>query len=194
MRRVLIAAGAAVLAIAIFAGARQAREGSGAPAQTLAPLTLAQVSKPVAGVPPKLAALRRQVNVLLGGGDRALAARLRALRGYPVVVNMWGSWCDPCRRELPIFQRQAVKRSAAVAFLGVNVDDARDEAQKLAARFPMPYPSFEDPRYNIAAGRFAVRGLPATAFYDRAGHVTVRQGEISNEATLSSAIERYALR
>ena len=81
---------------------------------------------------------------------------------------MWASWCEPCLFELPFLQRQAVERGAQVAFLGVNSGDNSADARKLAARFPMPYPSFEDPRQNVA-GRYGALGLPATAFYDARG-------------------------
>ncbi len=190
-----IAVIAIAIAAAVTSGVLQARDDSAAPATALAPLTRAQVSRPIPGAPAQLALLRRQVNVLRGGGVDAFAAQLRALRGHPVVVNMWASWCGPCRRELPIFQREAVKRGATVAFLGVNVEDTREDALKLAARYPMPYPSFVDPRYNITAGRFHARGLPVTAFYDARGRLAVvRQGEIASRAKLSAAIERYALR
>jgi thiol-disulfide isomerase/thioredoxin len=195
VRPAVIAVCCIALGVAVVIGVRQAREDSGAPATALAPLTRAQVSRPIAGAPPQLARLRRQVNVLRSGGAHAFEAQLRALRGHPVVVNMWASWCGPCRRELPVFQREAVKRGARVAFLGVNVEDAREDALKLAARYPMPYPSFVDPRYNITAGRFHARGLPVTAFYDARGRLAVvRQGEIASRAKLSAAIERYALR
>ena len=107
-------------------------------------------------------------------------------------MNLWGSWCDPCRRELPLFQRQALKRGARVAFLGVNVTDDRDGAVKLLRGVPMPYPSFEDPRSNIATGRFRARVFPTTAFYDARGRLTLHQGEFPSEAKLADAIERYA--
>jgi thiol-disulfide isomerase/thioredoxin len=195
MRPALVVVCALALAVAVVIGVRQAREESGAPAAPVAPLTLAQVSRPIAGAPADLAALRRRVNDLRGGGRRAFDAQVRALRGHPLVVNMWASWCDPCRRELPLFQREALRRGARVAFVGVDVADDRDGALRLAARFPMPYPSYADPRYNITAGRFGVRGLPSTAFFDARGKLAaVRQGEITSQAKLAAAIERYALR
>ena len=118
---------------------------------------------------------------------------MRALRGRPIVVNMWASWCDPCRRELPLFQRQALKLGARVAFLGVNVTDDRDKAVELLREVPLPYPSFEDPRSNIATGRFRARVFPTTAFFDARGTLTRHQGEFPNEAKLAEAIGRYAL-
>ena len=194
MRAALIAVCAAALAVAIFAGVRQARDDAGASAAPVAPLSRAAVSKPVAGVPPELAALRARVNVLQRGGVKAFDAQLRALRGYPVVVNMWASWCAPCRIELPLFQREALKRAARVAFLGVNVGDNDDDARKLAARYPMPYPSISDPRSNIVAGRFGARALPVTVFFDARGKHVVHQGQYSTQADLARDIERYALR
>jgi len=194
MRRAMIVICSLAVAVAIAVGARQARESSGAPESAPRALTRAEVSQPIAGAPPQLAALRRRVSDLQDGGVKAFAAQLRALRGRPLVVNMWGSWCDPCRRELPLFQRQANKQGAKVAFLGVDVTDDRDNAIELLQRIPMPYPSFADPRSNIATGRFRARVFPTTAFYDAGGRMTLRQGEFANEAKLADAIERYALR
>lgn len=191
MRTVAIALGALGLVAALVLGVRQARDGS--PEAAARPLTRAEVSKPIPGAAPELAALRRRVNVLQGGGRRAFEAQLRALRGHPVVVNAWASWCGPCRVELPHFQREAVKRGATVAFLGVNVGDDPEGARALAAQYPMPYPSFTDPRFNIAAGTFGSRVLPITVFYDARGRRTIRQGQLRTQADLARLIERYAL-
>ncbi len=193
MRKAIIATGALVVAGAVAIGVLQAAGSDRAGDSAARPLSRAAVSRAVAGAPPALAALRRRVNELTPGGSRALDAQLRALRGHPVVVNLWASWCDPCRFELPFFQRQAVRRGARVAFLGVNSGDERAAARSLSARYPMPYPSFEDPRQAVG-GRLGVRGLPATAFYDASGGlVLVHQGVFSSEAKLSAAIDRYAL-
>lgn len=193
MRKVLLAVAALVLVAAIVAGVLQTRDSDRVTGSAPEPLSLAEVTRPVAGAPPALARLRARVNELDGGGAKALDAQLRALRGHPVVVNLWASWCDPCRYELPFLQRQAVKRGARVAFLGVNSGDNRDAARALSARFPMPYPSFEDPRQSVA-GRFGARGLPATAFYDARGKlVLVHQGVFASEAKLAEEIERYAI-
>jgi thiol-disulfide isomerase/thioredoxin len=193
MRKVAIALGVLAVAVALVVGIRQARESS--PSSAPAALTRAEVSQPIPGAPPELVALRRQVNVLRGGGLKAFEAQVRALRGHPVVVNFWASWCGPCRRELPSFQREAVKRGASVAFLGVNSGDDSDAAMALAREFPMPYPSYSDPRDNIVKGRFGARGLPVTAFYDARGELAiVRQGEFADRRTLAEAIDRYALR
>ena len=193
MRKILIAIGALVVTAAVVAGIVQTRDSDRATGEAPMALSLAEVSRPVSGAPAELAALQRRVNELVPGGTKALDAQLRELRGHPVVVNLWASWCDPCRYELPFFQRQARERGAEVAFLGVNSGDSSADARKLSARFPMPYPSFEDPRQAVA-GRYGAAGLPATAFYDERGKLAlVHQGVFPTEAKLSAAIERYAL-
>lgn len=192
MRKAVYAIAALALTAAIVVGIMQAGNSELAPRDPGEPLSLAEVSKPIDGAPADLAALRRRINALDGGGEKAFDAQLRALRGYPVVVNMWASWCDPCRFELPFFQREAVARGDTVAFLGINVNDARSAALNLASEFPMPYPSYEDPRSTLLA-RYKARGLPATAFYDARGKlVIVHQGVFPTQAKLAEAIDRYA--
>jgi thiol-disulfide isomerase/thioredoxin len=195
MRKPLLIVACLVVAAAIVIGVVQAGDNGRTITSTAAPkpLSRAAVVAPLAAAPPVLAALHARVNELHAGGSKALDAQLQALRGHPVVVNLWASWCDPCRYELPFLQREAVKRGAQVAFLGVNSGDEQTAARKLSARFPMPYPSFEDPRQAVA-GRYGVRGLPATAFYDARGKlVLVHQGEFTSEAQLSDEIARYAV-
>jgi cytochrome c biogenesis protein CcmG/thiol:disulfide interchange protein DsbE len=192
MRKAVYAIIALALTAAIVVGILQANSSDRAPKKAGAALTLADVSKPLAGAPPVLAALRKRVNELDRGGAKAFDVELRALRGHPVVVNMWASWCEPCRFELPFLQREALARGRKVAFLGIDVNDARDAARARAAQFPMPYPSFEDPRSNLFA-RFKARGLPTTAFYDARGKlVIVHQGVFPTQAKLAEAIDRYA--
>jgi thiol-disulfide isomerase/thioredoxin len=192
MRKALLVLGALGLTAAIVVGIVQAGGGKQAPKAASGPLSLAEVSKPLAGAPPELAALRKRVNELDAGGAKAFDAQLRALRGHPVVVNLWASWCEPCRFELPFLQREALARGTTVAFLGINVNDSRAAARQRAAEFPMPYPSYEDPRSNLFA-RYKVRGLPSTLFYDAAGKlVIVHQGVFPTQASLAEAIDRYA--
>ena len=142
MRNALLVLAAVAVVIAVVIGANQAPRPIPPRRTPARALTLAEVSRPCGGrareargaAPPRQRARARR--------QRALDEQLRALRGHPVVVNLWASWCGPCRHELPFFQRQAVKRGARIAFVGVNSNDSRDNARELAARYPMPYPSF----------------------------------------------------
>ncbi len=192
MRKVAVAiAGLAVVGV-LAVGLVQASDDDSSSSSPPQALSRAEVSEPLDGAPPDLAALRRRVNELVGGGIKAFDAQLRALKGHPVVVNMWASWCGPCRYELPFFQSQAVERGDEVAFVGVNVGDNRNDAELFAEEFPMPYPSYEDPRQAVR-DRYGARGLPATAFYDARGELQfLHQGLFATEDQLSAAIERYA--
>lgn len=150
--------------------------------------------KALAGSPAPLAALHRQANELLPGGVDAYEARIAALRGYPAVVNVWASWCGPCRFEFPHFQRAAADYGKRVAFLGIDTQDSDDAASTFLEEAPVPYPSYTDPGKEIGDAVGATLGLPDTAFYDRRGKlVYLKQGPYDDEAELRADIERFAL-
>lgn len=152
-------------------------------------------ARALAGAPPPLARLYAQANRLLPGGVEAYEKRLATLSGYPVVVNVWASWCGPCRFEFPHFQRAAADFGTRVAFLGVDTEDSNDAASTFLAEAPVPYPSYTDPGKDLADSIGASLGLPDTAFYDRRGQlVHLKQGPYDSEAELRADIRRYALR
>lgn len=151
-------------------------------------------ARALAGSPSPLAALHRQGNHLLSGGVDAYESRLAALRGYPVVVNVWASWCGPCRFEFPVFQRVAAEYGKRVAFLAVDSRDSGDAARTFLGEDPVPYPSYTDPDAKVAESVGADLGLPDTAFYDRRGKlVYLKQGPYDETAALRADVERYAL-
>jgi cytochrome c biogenesis protein CcmG/thiol:disulfide interchange protein DsbE len=148
----------------------------------------------LAGAPPPLAALYAQANGLLPGGKEAFAARLAALAGFPAVVNVWASWCGPCRFEFPVFQQLAAKYGKRVAFLGVDKQDSEAAAKTFLDEEPVPYPSYSDPNQDIGRAIGATGGLPDTAFYDRAGTlVYLKMGPYTDHAELRADVRRYAL-
>ena len=111
----------------------------------------------------------------------------------PIVVNKWASWCGPCRLEFPFFRDQATKRKGEIAFIGVNSNDNRGDAEDFLKEEPVPYRHFDDPQLEIAAAFNAVQAFPSTAFYDSKGKVAfVHQGGYASEADLAKDIERYA--
>jgi cytochrome c biogenesis protein CcmG/thiol:disulfide interchange protein DsbE len=184
--RFLLVAVAATAALAAGCGGDD--DDDGAPASGTP-----DVEAAAEGAPPKLAALRDEANELLPGGTEAFEDRLEELRGFPVVVNKWASWCGPCRAEFPFFQSQADKRAKRTAFLGVNSNDGEDSARDFLAEFPVPYPSYLDPKLEIAAAIDAAVEFPATAFYDKRGELAyVRRGGYASEDELAADIERYA--
>jgi len=149
----------------------------------------------LAGSPPPLAALHRQANELLGGGKEAYEKRIAALRGYPAVVNVWASWCGPCRFEFPHFQQAAADYGKRVAFLAVDSQDSDEAAATFLEEAPVPYPSYTDPDEEIKTDSVgAGLGLPDTAFYDDSGElVYLKQGPYDDLAELRADIRRYAL-
>jgi cytochrome c biogenesis protein CcmG, thiol:disulfide interchange protein DsbE len=147
----------------------------------------------LSGSPAPLAALHRQSNELLGGGPDAFKKRLRGLRGYPVVVNKWASWCGPCRGEFPYFQRQSEKLGKRIGFIGVNSNDNNGDARSFLRQFPVSYPSYSDGNLAIAAVFNGVQAFPTTAFYDAKGGLAfVHQGGYTSEQKLAEDIKRYA--
>jgi cytochrome c biogenesis protein CcmG, thiol:disulfide interchange protein DsbE len=147
----------------------------------------------LAGAPAPLAKLHSQGGQLLDGGADAFEQHLKRLRGYPVVVNKWASWCGPCRYEFPFLQKQAVKRAKTVGFIGVDSNDNDGDAKDFLSDYPVPFPSYRDPNLEIAATFNAVQAFPSTAFYDPKGKLAyVHQGSYASEAKLAADIERYA--
>jgi cytochrome c biogenesis protein CcmG, thiol:disulfide interchange protein DsbE len=176
---------AAAIAVAALDGC-----GSGQPKSAA---TAASYKQALDGAPPALARLYDQPGRLLDGGPAAFERQIAALRGHPVVVNKWASWCGPCRFEFPFFQKQVTKRGKLIAFLGVDGEDSKDGARRFLDKFPVPYPSFFDPHSDIAKVFHGDRNFPTTVFYDRKGGVEyAKQGGYASEEALARDIERYA--
>ena len=147
--------------------------------------------KALAGAPPKLAALYEQGDALIDGGTEAFEQQLAELRGYPVVVNSWASWCGPCRFEFPFFQSQAAEHGERVAFIGVDSQDTDAQAETFLEQLPLPYPSFTDPDKEIV-DLVEAPYLPSTTFYDRDGELVYTHiGGYASEDDLAADIERY---
>ncbi len=176
-----------LLAVVLASGCGAATEGDYGGAHP-------DYARALAGSPPPLAALHRQANQLLGGGADAYEARIAALHGYPVVVNVWASWCGPCRFEFPALQQLSAAYGKKVAFLGVDSQDSEDAAKTFLGEDPVPYPSYSDPNQDIKRALGATLGLPDTAFYDRGGNlVYLKQGPYTDHAELRADVRRYAL-
>jgi len=151
-------------------------------------------AKALSGAPAPLASLYRQGDELLPGGTEAFERRLATLRGYPVVVNVWASWCGPCRFEFPTLQKLSAAYGKRVAFFGVDKQDSDDAAKTFLEEAPVPYPSYTDPDQGISESIGADLGLPDTAFYDRRGNLCyLKQGPYTEHAELAADVRRFAL-
>ncbi|HVY78023.1 MAG TPA: TlpA disulfide reductase family protein [Solirubrobacterales bacterium] len=151
-------------------------------------------ARALAGAPAPLAALYEEGNQLLPGGAEAFEKRIATLKGFPVVVNVWASWCGPCRYEFPTLQKLSARYGKRVAFLGVNSQDSDGLAEEFLAEAPVPYPSYTDGDQSITEALGAGRGLPDTAFYDRRGKLCfLKQGPYVEHSELASDVRRFAL-
>jgi cytochrome c biogenesis protein CcmG, thiol:disulfide interchange protein DsbE len=192
MRRPLWILGAlalvAVLAVGIVqAGGDTPDEQAAGPAPTLD-----RAREQLAGAPAPLAALHEDANVIRAATVADLERQLEQLKGYPVVVNAWASWCGPCKLEFPIFQRAATRLGKEVAFVGLNVQDNREEAEAFLRSKPVPYPHLEDGEGDLARETGASGGLPATVFYDADGErASIHQGQYRTEQELLDDIRRH---
>lgn len=126
----------------------------------------------------------------LNGDSVSLAAQ----RGKVVLLNVWATWCHPCRAEIPELQALHDRYQArGLELVGVSVDaDGSDEAiRSFMQEFRMTYPVWRDPDERVSA-QFLVIGVPATFLIDRTGVLQWRKtGPVQpNDTSLASAIER----
>ena len=136
-------------------------------------------TRELAGSPAPLAAVHEQADQLLGG-ESALAERIRALRGYPIVLNVWGSWCTGCKAEARDLARFAAAHPQAQV-VGVDTQDTKGGAQAFYRRYGWHHPSIFDPHGDIAS-QLGLQGTPTTFFLDRQHKVVA---EIIGATTLS---------
>jgi cytochrome c biogenesis protein CcmG, thiol:disulfide interchange protein DsbE len=190
-RHILIAiAGVLALVLVAVIAAGGDDNGAGNPDSELTP---EQATAPLEGAPPELASLREEANELIPGGVDAFEQRLTALKGNPVVVNKWASWCGPCRFEFPFFQEQAAQRGDEMAFLGLLSEDSEEAGRTFLEELPLPYPSYVDPQQDIATSLDAQREFPATVFINASGDQTyVHRGPYTSTEQLAADIDRYA--
>jgi cytochrome c biogenesis protein CcmG/thiol:disulfide interchange protein DsbE len=153
----------ALVAVAVIATVRADRGGSSNGSEP-------QVS--TAGVAPKgsvapdfdLPALRRPGTV-----------RLSQLRGTPVIVNFWASWCIPCRKEFPLFRETESKyRARGLTIIGISYKDLSGDARAFAKQQKANWTLAEGGAGDPVAKDYGVRAIPQTFFIDRDGVISAR--------------------
>jgi cytochrome c biogenesis protein CcmG, thiol:disulfide interchange protein DsbE len=125
-------------------------------------------SVPAAGVAP--AADREPAPELEGDWIVPPPVRLAELRGRPVVVNFWASWCVPCRKEAPELARFDREMGTQARLVGVDFQDAKADALAFIREFSWQFPNVRDPHGKLA-GQYGLAGLPTTYVIDDHGRI-----------------------
>jgi thiol-disulfide isomerase/thioredoxin len=120
-------------------------------------------------------------------GDASGPLTLSSLRGHPVVLDFWASWCGPCAVQAPILERIAERyEKQGLVVVGVDVDDPADKARAYAKAKGLRYPIVLDP--GEASKRYGVDKLPSLVVIDRDGRVSGYYTGVVDEAALDEAV------
>jgi len=114
---------------------------------------------------------------------------LLASSEVPVVLNVWASWCGPCRSEAPLLRTAHAERGDAVAFIGVDVRDSQRGARAFIAEFGLDgFPHLYDSTGSVPADLGGV-GVPLTFFFAPGGELVHLHPGVIDERTLALQID-----
>jgi cytochrome c biogenesis protein CcmG/thiol:disulfide interchange protein DsbE len=115
--------------------------------------------------------------------------RLSALRGKPVVLNFWATWCGPCAQEEPVLAWGADRYGREVQFLGVVFEDTEESARRFLAEYGTHFPNLFDARSRVAVD-FGASGVPETYFIDAQGKIVEKHLGPIDPDSLAKGVER----
>ncbi len=122
---------------------------------------------------------------LFSGGELTLSS----LKGTPVVINFWSSWCPPCRVEAPILEKVwQLYKDEGVTFVGVDIQDTEEDARAFIKEFGITYPNVKDDSGRVTID-YGVSGIPVTFFVDREGLIVSRWVGAITETMLIARVE-----
>ncbi|MGH3327173.1 MAG: TlpA family protein disulfide reductase [Streptomycetales bacterium] len=116
---------------------------------------------------------------------------LSGLRGKPLVVNVWASWCPPCAQEMPRLAQVHERAGGRLRFLGVDILDRRADGLAAAPEFGMSFPSVHDPD-GLIRSTLKVPGPPVTFFVTPEGKIAhTHYGELESVQQITGLVERH---
>ncbi|MFB7936477.1 TlpA family protein disulfide reductase [Streptomyces sp. NPDC127049] len=139
---------------------------------------------------------RADINQIAGETLEGEKLDVADLKGKVVVLNVWGSWCGPCRAEAPHFTKVANElKGEDVAFVGLNTRDAnKQQALTFEADYKVPYPSIYDRDgklilFGFPKGTLSPQGIPSTVILDKEGKIAARAVMAIDDTKLRSMID-----
>jgi thiol-disulfide isomerase/thioredoxin len=109
--------------------------------------------------------------------------KLANLRGQPVLINFWATWCGPCQQEMPLLQQYYQKYKADLVVLAVNNDEPKPDVQAYVTNLNLTFPVLLDPGMKVE-DLYQVRAFPTTFFVDKSGTIRYQHIGILNEGQL----------
>lgn len=171
-------------------GRQQAAANRPSPFQDCSALGAPPASAAPAGLPAAPADAPALPELTLSCFTGGAPVALRDLRG-PAVVNVWASWCPPCRKELPAFQRLSERAAGQLTVLGVNSQDSRDAAQSIGEDFGIRFPVLVDQGESLKR-ELNRKAIPLTVFVDGQGRVRhVDSSGALDDARLAALVRKH---
>lgn len=124
--------------------------------------------------------------------DGSAPVTLASLRGRPLVLNFWATWCVPCFQEHPLLVAAARSLGERVHFVGVIYEDSDEQVRAFLARQGSAYPSLSDPGSRTAIA-YGVFGVPETYFIDAEGRIAAKQIGPLDAASLEAKLKDAGL-
>ncbi len=120
------------------------------------------------------------------------AQKLSGLKGTPVMINFWATWCPPCKQEMPLIEKYAKKYAGKLAVLGVDYEEGPDLVRPFAKGMGITYPVLLD-REGTVADRYFVKDFPYTFFIDQNGVLRAQHLGILSEEQLVQYLKTIGL-
>jgi cytochrome c biogenesis protein CcmG, thiol:disulfide interchange protein DsbE len=187
--RALMRAGAMALVIGLFAllawATLAAGRGSSLVAQIAAGEAPSAPAFELEVIWPRTETWPRELRAATTDGRLSLAE----LRGRPVVLNFWASWCIPCRDEAPILNASARAHRGEVVFVGIDVQDLRSDALSFLREFDVVYVSVRDEADDTYRA-YGLTGVPETYYMSTDGRIVAHSPGAISRSSLEAGIKQ----